>query len=235
MISVILSTNNEIRNGYLEAILQSIENQDANYEIIVVDNESSDDTVKICKKYTDKIFTLPSSNRAQRFNFWMEKASWDIVLFHHAVTLMRDTSFWYIEDFIKAWWVWWGFKHTFDHKHPLLRFTSWYSNNVRGKRWILYSDHLIFGKKEAFESVWGFPNMDVFEETPLCAAMKKKYWKPQIIPYTVITSARRFVWRGMYKHALLNQYIKIGFHLGFSDRIMNKHYEKKQGFNVKYK
>jgi len=74
MISVILSTNNEIRNGYLEAILKSIENQDADYEIIVVDNASTDDTVKLCKKYTKNIFTFPNSNRAQRFNHGMEKA-----------------------------------------------------------------------------------------------------------------------------------------------------------------
>ena len=93
MISVILSTNNEIRNGYLEAILKSIENQDSDYEIIVVDNESTDDTVKLCKKYTKQVYTLPNSNRAQRFNHGMEKAKGDIVLFHHAVTLMRDTSF----------------------------------------------------------------------------------------------------------------------------------------------
>lgn len=74
MISVILSTNNEIRNGYLKKILTSIENQDTEHEIIVVDNGSTDDTIKLCKKYADKIFTLPNSNRAQRFNYGMKQA-----------------------------------------------------------------------------------------------------------------------------------------------------------------
>jgi len=55
--------------------------------------------------------------------------------------------------------------------------------------------------------------MDVVEETPLCRAMLKKYGKPEIIPHKVVTSARRFTGRGIYKHALLNQYIKIGFYL----------------------
>ena len=102
MISVILSTNNEIRNGYLEAILKSIQNQDTGYEIIVVDNESTDGTVELCKKYTKEVYNLPDSNRAQRFNHGMKKAKGNIVLFHHAVTLIRDTSFSYIEEFIKA-------------------------------------------------------------------------------------------------------------------------------------
>ena len=235
MISVILSTNNEIRNGYLKKILTSIENQDTEHEIIVVDNGSTDDTIKLCKKYADKIFTLPNSNRAQRFNYWMKKAKWKIILFHHPVTLMQDDAFEYIENFIKTWSIWGGFTHSFDHRHWLLAFTSWYSNNVRGKRGILYADHLIFWKKKCFESVGGFPDMDVVEETPLCAAMRKKYWKPEIIPHKVVTSARRFTGRGMYKHALLNQYIKLWFYLWLSDKIMNKHYEKREGYNVKYK
>ena len=236
MISVILSTNNEIRNGYLKKILKSIGKQDSDYEIIVVDNGSTDDTIKVCKKYTDKIHILPGSNRAQRFNHGMKKAKGKIILFHHPVTLIQDKNvFTYIENYIKTGSTWGGFTHSFDHRHWLLGFTSWYSNNVRGKRWILYSDHLIFGKKKCFESVGGFPNMDVVEETPFCRAMVKSYGKPCIIPYKVVTSARRFTWRGMYKHALLNQYIKIGFYLWLSDKIMNRHYEKRDGFNVKYK
>ena len=55
--------------------------------------------------------------------------------------------------------------------------------------------------------------MDVVEETPMCAAMRKMYGKPTIIPHKIITSARRFTGRGMYKQALINQYIKIGFYL----------------------
>jgi glycosyltransferase involved in cell wall biosynthesis len=38
MISVILSTNNEIRNNYLEKLLEAIKKGGADYELIVVDN-----------------------------------------------------------------------------------------------------------------------------------------------------------------------------------------------------
>ena len=68
MISVILSTNNEIRNGYLKDMLEAISSQKSDHEIIVVDNASTDNTLKVCKQYTEKIFTLPESNRAQRMN-----------------------------------------------------------------------------------------------------------------------------------------------------------------------
>lgn len=235
MISIILSTNNELRNNYLERIFQALENQDSTYEIIIVDNESTDGTIELCRKYTDKIYYLPDSNRAQRFNHGMKQTQWEVVLFHHPVTIIPHNSLWYIQKYIDDGWIWWWYRHSFDHHHWLLKFTSWYSNNVRWWwSWILYADHIIFWNKKAFSSIWWFPNRDVVEETPLCKSMIKKYDKPIIIPYTVLTSARRFIARWIYTHALLNQYIKIGYYLWLSDKIMNKQYEKKDGFNVNY-
>jgi len=72
MISVILSTNTEIKNNYLEKLLNAITKQGRDYEIIIVDNESTDNTVDICMKYTTKIYSLPNSIRAQRFNYGFE-------------------------------------------------------------------------------------------------------------------------------------------------------------------
>ena len=93
MISVILSTNNEIRNNYLEQLLESIKNQDTKYELIIIDNWSTDNTLEICKKYTDDIYELKKSNRAQRLNLWLEKSSWDIILFNHPVSVLPNNVF----------------------------------------------------------------------------------------------------------------------------------------------
>lgn len=50
-LSVIIITKNEAHN--IEACLQSVAWAD---EIVVIDSGSQDDTVEICKKYTDKVF-----------------------------------------------------------------------------------------------------------------------------------------------------------------------------------
>lgn len=59
-ISVIIPTYNAER--YLEKLLESLKNQTVNnFELIIIDSSSKDDTVTIAKKYTNNVFVIPSS------------------------------------------------------------------------------------------------------------------------------------------------------------------------------
>lgn len=76
MISVIVITKNE--EDRIEACLESVKWAD---EIIVADNGSSDNTLKIAKKYTPKIFQYEGSDFAKLRNQSMERASGDWVFY----------------------------------------------------------------------------------------------------------------------------------------------------------
>lgn len=72
LVSVIITTKNEAAN--IKNCLVSIKNQTyKNVEIIVVDNFSSDTTVKISKRYTHAVFVKGPERSAQR-NFGIKKA-----------------------------------------------------------------------------------------------------------------------------------------------------------------
>lgn len=78
LVSVLVHTKNSERT-VLEH-LESIKNQSyKNIEIIVVDNNSQDNTVKIAKKFTKKIFNSGPERSAQR-NFAAKKAHGDFFL-----------------------------------------------------------------------------------------------------------------------------------------------------------
>lgn len=65
LVSVIITTKNEERN--IETCLKSIKNQTyKKIEVIVVDNNSTDSTEKISKKYTKLFFTKGPERSAQR-------------------------------------------------------------------------------------------------------------------------------------------------------------------------
>jgi len=80
LVSVIIPTKNSSKT--LEACLESIKNQTyKNIELIVVDNNSTDNTKEIAKKYTDKVFNFGPERSAQR-NFGAKQASGEFLLIH---------------------------------------------------------------------------------------------------------------------------------------------------------
>ena len=73
LVSAIITTKNEEKN--IGRLLESIKKQTyKNIEIIVVDNNSTDKTLRIAKRFTDKVFNRGPERSVQR-NFGAQKAS----------------------------------------------------------------------------------------------------------------------------------------------------------------
>lgn len=78
-VSVIITTRNEYEN--IAACLESVKGQIyKNYEIIVVDNNSTDDTKKIANNYTKNVFNFGPERSAQR-NYGAKIAKGQFLLF----------------------------------------------------------------------------------------------------------------------------------------------------------
>ena len=80
LVSLVITTKNEEKN--VEAVMQSIKAQTyRSIETILVDNGSTDQTKKLARKYTDKVYDKGPERSAQR-NFGMiEKAKGKYVMF----------------------------------------------------------------------------------------------------------------------------------------------------------
>ena len=80
LVAVVVTTKNEEKN--IANCLESIKGQTwRNIEVIVVDNNSTDNTQAIAKNYTDKVYTKGPERSAQRNYGIIEKARGDYVLF----------------------------------------------------------------------------------------------------------------------------------------------------------
>lgn len=236
MISVIIPTLNEIQHGYIDRILKFWSNFQKDFEIIVVDSGSTDETLKTVEKYKFvRVIKSNKKNRPGRLNDGAKVANGNFILFHHPVSLLDVTAIDTLKNVCSdKQFVWGAFKHKFDASHPLLRFTSWYSNFVRGRlKGVFYLDHCFLVNKKYNEQIGGWPEDDIFEDTIYSRRLRKFAW-PKLLHGISITSDRRFKKRGMYKHAILNQVIKLMFELGVDKRRINLIYEGKNPFNVKY-
>ncbi|MBE9063851.1 glycosyltransferase [cf. Phormidesmis sp. LEGE 11477] len=242
MFSVVLPCFNESRHGYLPQILENLRSQTGPKQLIAVVSPSQDDTLATIEQFPEiSIIKTTASNRAQRLNIGIEASKGEHVLLHHPATLLPPaTALQQAETALQQQdAVWGGFVHSFDMDHWLLRFTSWYSTNVRSRQGILYLDHCIFATKKALSAVNGVPDMDIFEDTALSMALREfgnsvGHGKAAIAPGKVTTSARRFRDRGIYRQALVNQTLKLMYHAKLDPKQLNWLYESKSQINVSY-
>jgi hypothetical protein len=174
-------------------------------------------------------------SRAARLNIGFHRAKGEIILFHHPRSVVEHGGIRYlIERSLDSNRPpsWGGFTHQFDYSHKLLKFTSWYSNQIRGAwRGILYLDHCIYFDSKLWTQ--DLPDIDVFEDTVLSQRLRK-LCQPIILPFLSTTSAIRFETNGVWKQAIINQVLKIAFYLHIPHALMNRFYEKGLGLNSNY-
>ena len=226
IISVVIPTFNEIKNGYLKKSLHAL-TQKENVEVIVVDNMSTDGTAQLAQEYHVKLYQDKLPSRAERLKHGILKAKGDIILLHHPRSVLSIEALNELEQTTANWGA---FRHEFDKSHPLLKFTSFYSNFVRGGRGIFYLDHCIFFKRDFAPDVLKLKNMEIFEDTEISLILRAKA-KPRLLKSTSTTSAIRFEKNGVFKQILLNQKMKILYHLGRHHQEMNRNYEQNLGLN----
>ncbi len=100
VVSVIVTTKNEEKNiaNCLRSIVNSINSINSInplnslnpfIEIIVIDNNSSDNTVKIAKQFTDKVYNKGPERSAQRI-FGVEKAKGKYILYFDADMILSE-------------------------------------------------------------------------------------------------------------------------------------------------
>jgi glycosyltransferase involved in cell wall biosynthesis len=232
-ISIVISTFNELGLSFLESSLSQLKGI-SGVELVLVDGGSTDGTVDLLEKYGTKILSLENSSRAERLNLGIKNSEGEIIFLHHPRSIIDiDSLDFIIRNSEKL--VWGGLTHKFDETSLLYRFTSWYSNRVRGRiREILYLDHCIFFKRSlALGDDHFVPEVDIFEDTLLSEKLNK-FSAPRVLDFYSKTSAVRFEKNGRLFQSVLNQVMKVCFMMNFSDKTMNKIYEKGLSLNSKY-
>ncbi len=189
-----------------------------------------------CAKEQDiskNIHFIDTNSRAQRMNFGLSLSSCEFVVFHHPRSLLEIKAIEYlISHYAKL--SWGAFTHTFDKSSLMLKFTSFYSNYIRGDlRGIYYLDHCLFARRSLLDEIKGFPDVDIFEDTDICKKLLS-YDKPTRLHFKSTTSAIRFEKDGFWKQAYLNFLMKKDYYLGQDHKSMNKKYEENIGLNSDY-
>lgn len=162
MISIIIPTLNEEK--YIEKSINSVREQNEECEIIIVDGGSSDKTTEIAKNY-GKVLISKKKGRAFQMNLGASEAKGDILLFLHADTTLPKEAFEEIERILKNRKVAAGsFTLYFDEEKTIANRKLFYSFLYNKPFGALWGDHAIFIRKELFNEIGRFPEIEIMED-----------------------------------------------------------------------
>lgn len=222
MISIIVPVLNEEKN--IENLLSMINELKGEKEIIIVDGGSNDKTIAIAKKYG--VVLNSKKGRANQMNLGAKFANGNILWFVHSDSLLDNNSFLYIQESINEGFHGGGFSLFFhDYDTWFMKIIAKLSN-IRGKIFkIFFGDQGIFVKKDIFDELNGFPNIEIMEDLQFSKNIRNNY-KLKLLKARIGTSGRRFKEGGQLKTIILMHKLKILYFLKVSPKKLVKMYRE---------
>jgi len=182
-------------------------------EIIVVDGNSTDGTYELVKERFPYVRCLKTvyANRALQINVGAKEALSDILIFLHADMKLAVHSIERIKQSIQLGNVGGGFMKRYEPSNVLLNIYGFLINYIYlGVYRNLVGSNAIFIKRDTFESLKGFPEVDFMEDV-VFSNMLKESGKVAVIDEPVTVSSRRYQQNGVLKQMMRNAKVMIGY------------------------
>ena len=206
-ISIIMPVFNEEK--YLGTTLSRLSLSDSE-ELIIVDGGSTDGTMKIARKYTDKVFRT-KTGRASVMNYGAEIAGGDILLFLHADCQLPNNAFNIVrstltDERVAAG----GFYLGIDHPSLAFRIIETAANIRHRFTSFIYGDQAMFLTKSTFNRVGGFANIPIMEDIDISRKLKRHGRIVYVRP-AVMVSPRRWLNEGIFYTTLRDWTIAFSY------------------------
>ena len=195
--------------------------------MIVVDGGSEDNTVALSEPLADRVMTsLPG--RARQMNAGARVALGEIFLFLHADTSLPEGADRLIIDGLNRKGRNWGhFDVRFSGRPPLLRVVEYLMNLRSRLTSIVTGDQTLFVRRDLFEAIGGFPDINLMEDIALSKIMKRR-GRPVCLWQRVLTSGRRWERNGILRTVLLMWRLRLAYALGTDPLQLARLYERQK-------
>lgn len=183
-------------------------------EIIVVDGDPDGGTLRVIPDGVVRK-VLSARGRGSQLNRGAKAASGEILLFHHADTILPPDAFDRIAKLLSDRAIAGGaFDLRIDSPHPVFRLIERVASLRSRLTRIPYGDQAIFLRRDCFRILGGFREIPLMEDVDLMRRLRKSGRRIAILDECVVTSARRWETEGAIYVTLRNWFLVTLFLLG---------------------
>ncbi|MGY2131154.1 TIGR04283 family arsenosugar biosynthesis glycosyltransferase [Hymenobacter sp. HD11105] len=215
-VSIIIPTFNEADCiGELLTYLRKSSGPNADLEIIVADGHSTDATAEVARRAGARVVLCPCKGRAAQLNYGASQAGGQILYFLHADTYPPPTFLADIRQALGPAGYGSGcYRLAFDYPHWFLRVSAWFTRfDVELVR---FGDQSLFVRREVFEQAGCYrADMIMLEDQEIIGRLRR-HGRFQILPATVVTSARKYLDNGIFRLQGAFSVLTLLYRLGFS-------------------
>lgn len=217
-LSVIISVYQDDKS--LKKLLAELKQWDlSKIEIIIIDGEK-----RSRPRWIDKSFIYLTSDisRGKQLHLGGSVAKGSNLLFLHSDSHFPQGS---PIDILKKTSNKIGFfKLRFDRNNQFYKIME-FGTEMRSKIGkLIFGDQGLFIKKYIYDSLGGFPEIDIMEDYKFSKLLKKNNYHAQEFDFIIVTSSRKYEKEGHLKSFCKMQVYKMAFQLGVSPKIIKQMY-----------
>lgn len=192
-------------------------------EIVVVDGGSTDATARIAAPFADRLLEA-ARGRAVQMNAGARVAQGDALLFLHADTALPQAAERLVLEALEH--AYWGrFDVRIASRHRVLALVARMMNLRSRITGIATGDQAIFVRRSAFETIGGFPPIQLMEDVAFSARLKR-FGRPACLRERVVTSGRRWERQGVLRTIVLMWRLRLAYWLGADPAELARRYRQ---------
>lgn len=225
-LSVIVPVWNDHAN--LARLLPELVRLDALHEVIVADAPPHSAAAHAAQAVGVIYLPAPNPNRGAQMNLAAAKATGDVLIFHHADSILTAAHLAAIEQALQNPEIIGGaFYRKFDGRHPRLRRLEAAARFFTRHGGSFFGDQSVFVRRETFRALGGFAPIPLMEDMEFSRRLRGA-GKVAVLDPPVQSSHRRHYARGPWRTSLQNGLFILLYKCGLSPVQLHRWYYRER-------